>query len=291
MKTTKKLLCFALIIVLCLLCGCENYIGLRRAETIVSSERYDILRLDEQYYFVPRNWERLPSDSGESSLLYDDYPEFSSVGEMRKKIFSGNCPYSRSISRMANQYNGIIPICSLDPLYEPVLPNSVRIKYVSWQLSKYGIALQGSYRYQALSGYMKCLQPEIFETFKESFLERINKIIATEEVLFHGTDPETNAEVVCYKSTNTHSILSRITLVQYTYTLQDKTLYVEESWDGNSPYVQRRFGSEQGELQQVRIWGEQNGGYFECAFSGPEEMSVDFIQSFGLKPYVETVTE
>ena len=291
MKTTKRLISIVLVAVICLLSGCGSYNNLRDAETIVSNERYDVLRKDDQYYFVPRNWK---SSSGASSLVIADWPQFSSIGEMKETILSGNCPYSRTIAMKAAQNNGTIPIYPLDRLYEALIPVG-GISDLLWELEGYSFGIEGEYRGSVLSGRMRIMQAQQFEiSLKSKFTDKFEELTGRKEILLHETDPQTNAEVLCYKkNSGGHN-----TLVHKTYQLQDKTLYVSELWLGNSPYVQSKdHESQPGRISRLYIWGEQNGGcfYFFVSFSTPlyanHVPTEVWIQSIGLKPYVEDETE
>ena len=111
-------------------------------------------------------------------------------------------------------------------------------------------------------------------------------------VLYRATDSERNSEVFCYICSS-----GTYTLVQYTYNLSGKTLHIEETWRGASPYVREHYDQAASiqtspSVWSINIWGEEAGGYFKFStyFSVPldEVPSDEWLQAFGLTPYVET---
>ena len=291
MLSVKKCVCLLLAVaMLCVLFGCEKADILKvpdDAERIARNDGYDIWRSGSSYYLEGRG-ESASTSSGQG-LQATDWPVFSSLKTMKDAILSGNVPESRSINRAIQRNDGVLRMCNLDSLYEPALPSRMHYDRVSWQLDKYTFHIKGA----GWDGYLFFETADDFQSRLSGHAGRHESILRINERYYverlHAIDPDKNAEVVYY--TITTGTFSR---VLYSFELDGKTLYIDEAWNGACPYAYEnsQHASDPGSLVMINFFGQQDGIYFSGYITGRDEMPSDeWVQSFGLKPYVETETE
>ena len=289
MKRTRLIFGIALLVVLCVMTGCMQNGNKLSGEIVATNQVYDVFSSDDGYFLKFHDLNQLSSVTGQ--LEAEDWPQFSTISHMKESILNNTYPKSHSLSGRADTATGILKICDLDAICEPVLPVGMYYYSIYWYGETYSFNIAGN-------GWSGILGIETEQGFQDrlelNYHDKFDKMFNRKgvNVLMHETDPATGAEVLYY------SYSSRRTIVRKEHHLPDGVVYVWESWDGTNPYVRENCESAQsapfGYPDKVCLYGEINGKYFYATLlndNNTEIPSQDWYNSFGLKLHLETVTE
>lgn len=236
------------------------------APPVIDTGKYTIYWENEKCYmaFPPVT----QSDTKEEHFVVSaQYPEFSSVQEMKKKLSEGDLSEAEieELRRVTQQ--GTYEICNINDLYEAVLPENVELTMVRFLGTAYDFTFRGSE-----GGAMYCVSEEIYESGWEHGYKGIG--IGKESVLLSTeTVADRNAEVRTYA---------------YAGLEIKRVFYTHETVHGQ----QRVYETyRDGKLSCLYLFGESNGAFYIVVIPGPSQRpSLEWLASFYLKKFVETET-
>lgn len=203
------------------------------------------------------------SSNGSFSQVIN-YPEFSSVREMKQKLSMGDLTEEEIEALMvyAPDNANTIEVCDINSLYEAIYPNDITMKYIIYYGQTYSFALDG--------GYISCLTQEAYHSKFDRDYNGTNlsdNIVITSE----RTVDDRNAEELVYNYYGTE-----IRRVRYSNETSHGTQYILEIY-------------REGVINGVYIFGTSNGAYYGVYMHDLEERpSIEWLSSFGLREYVET---
>ena len=230
-------------------------------------------------------------DDGEYSLRYHDdelknYWEnkqgsiavptikFSSIDEMKKSIEEGQFTIDELIGMQlfAKNSRGETKICNLNSLFDVTLPDGVPLESVTWFGQEYSFGFGGRFTGELGICSQKWYNSEI-DVRKYEKNEKLT--IVSKNVI-----EDRNATVYICRNTNGVSFKD----IQYTYTDKDKVIHFNEL------YMFSDYASDI--PTRIDFCGCVNGQYFAGSIRGfSSRPTYEWLQSFGLTPYVETETE
>lgn len=231
----------------------------------IDTGKYTIYWENEKCYiaFPPVD----PNDTKEQwGYVAAQYPKFSSVQEMKKKLSEGDISEAEIEELRRATQQGTYAICNINDLYEAVLPEDVEQTMVRFLGTAYDFTFRGSEE-----GVMVCVSEDVYESewnrhYKGTNLSKGCILLLTETVA------DRNAEVRHYTYAGTES-----KQVFYTYETAHGQQRVYEMYiDGN--------------LSTIYIFGESNGSFYIVSTSSDmlERPSIDWMSSFYLKKFIET---
>jgi len=246
-----------------------------------SSANYKLIERNGNYYIRLSN---VPADSPLSSdvsgtLEIRPAVIFHSIKEMKNDILTGNFT-DKELQQIAN-FNknaaGNILVCDVNKLYEPMLPSDFTSLKVTWWGSSYEFLLSGS-SIAPTSTFFTFISSNEYANREDpvTFMQTLDTGIVIESIT---PISERNATVVEYQVSASHSIR----LVSYKILTPVKTLVIYEYYlyNGNE-YV----------FNNLEIWGKQANQCFHIGMYSPTERpSIEWLSQFGIREYVETVTE
>ena len=231
----------------------------------IDTGKYTIYWENEKCYMV------FPSETGgekteDSFLVTAQYPQFSSVQEMKRKISEGDLSEAEveELRRVAQQ--GIVEICNINNLYEAVFPKGLELTVITFYGNGYDFEFSGN-----ISGVMTCVSEEEYNSKWEHSYK--GEGIAKQSVLIsEETEEDRNALVRTYSYAGTE-----IKRVFYTYETARGQQRVYEIYAD-------------GVLDVLEIYGESNGAFYIVGISSDMQQrpSIDWMSSFYLNEFVET---
>jgi len=270
----KKCSCLAAIVaVLLMLSACSAPYG------------YEFYKSGDQYY-IHIDKEQLGFPAGESICLWE--VKFDNLEEMILDIKTGNFTEGelRNLAVNASLYTsdseGDLPVCDLEALWEPVLPESTKIVRIWWYGPRYSFelsdaAITGTFPATPGKGTDSLLyeHKQIYELrFKKQMLNIKEYIeMLGWEVSDIQTDPDRNA-TVCYS--NRRGVMHKD--LTYSFTVGNATHYVYEAYNLEKsdavPY----------DVSMMVIDGEN---WMFYSFGTPvARPSIEFLSSFGMQEYI-----
>lgn len=247
---------------------------------------YSIVRENGRCDLIPT--QTLPTDKDPSDAMVRmgfDFPEFSTVDEMRRSILSGSISENQvdTIYRMSVLPDGTAPIVDLDRLYEFTAPDDLNTKdVISFEGNKYGTRFSND----DVSVYMDCYESGAYtEAFNSSLCGYLNFLSNDLITLIRQETVKERSATVYYTSTS----VCKSMYICYELQHGDKHMYVQEEYvlEHDSPLS--RPSSTIPEM--IHLFGTDGDGYFGCAIFGPEERpSTQWLLEFGLTP-IETDTD
>ena len=281
MRLIKCTISFLLCVGLCAFSGCSNpYAGM---ETVVSSENYSIVTDGQKSYLRPSKEiaEKEYTRVLQSAAI--EWPRFTSVSEMKAAIENGELSedvVTLMQFRCANKA-GMIEVCNPKQLYEAIHPGNIETKYLQYEGNNYVFDFNGFGG--TVCGYTSCTNKTDYDI---AFANQVTNFFEDNGHEISSIDTEiyesVETEILYYTGGNDK-------VVRYDASTENKQLYVQEHYSSSSkdiPFI-------------VQFYGYENGTYFYGAITIrsignwelPFRPSVSFMQSFGLKPYVEAETE
>ena len=199
--------------------------------------------------------------------------QFSSITEMKNDIQSGNFTQKELdiIATFDRDDAGQIQICNIEKLYEPTFPAIFNSYIVTW----YG----DSYRFKLTSSNSEAIGNFTFQT-KEFFDKNIVYYTIVDTDKLHSMTTNDDGSIT-YEYTSSFGIYVRLTY--RTIDLDSKQLFiVEEVIPEISEDIPDRY----------LIFGCEHGQYYYLTINEHEEkLTLDQLSQFGIREYVETVTE
>ena len=279
----KKVFVFLMLIALFIpLCGCVNnpkdlaYQGLPDG-IIEENEVYTMTCRDGKLYMkFHKQIENGSQQSMEAAELY-----FSSIQEMKQTFEQCNfTDYQLSFlqSMAKDSSENELMVLDTKQLWEPEFPEKMEITQVMFnETGNYSFAFGDSD--SKLRGFISLVNQELFQKLIEmeytSFFYNKNIVVDREEF-----DPDRNAMKYYY-----HTSAGSFLYVHYQPTSNEKKLTVIEIYG-------KIYDTGFEVPHRMIIFGEENGCYYDLQLYGlSERPSVKWLESFGLKPYVETETQ
>lgn len=268
-KTVCLILCFVML----MLAGCSD-----PYKTIATNDGYKLVTDGENTYlrFNKKQQQELEHNISLSQSV--DWPHYSSLGEMKQAILRGD--FTENVkahlyAKAKKNEKGDARICSIDQLYEPLLPAGASIRYIEYdggywfkidcdrlRINLYTCLDEDDYNSNFEYHYTRCIEKNVTGTYEETYQ---------------------GVPVTVYKGK------SGLTYKCYDLSTETRSLLVIERYTGDA-----RADSIPGE---VRFLGKMNGAYYHGYIFKAESItlgrrpSIEWLQAFGLTPYVETETE
>lgn len=268
MKKTKIIIALALCLVVMLHTGCSALTG-RGYATIAKNDNYKILT-DNEYCYIRYSKAQKKELEEEAKFCQSlILPRYESVEAMKQGILQGNFTKEEQKSlQICTRKNekGDIQICNIEKMYDVLLPPGCSIRYIEFD-GFYMFKIDGDGLICNLYYNDKEANDGAFEFYYTSELEGL---AVTGKETYQGV-PVTVYNMGEYKC--------------FDLSTEEKTLIVKETYRGaHEPFV-------------IDFFGEMNGAHFYGMICESGKMAIDhrpsieWYQSIGLKPYVETETE
>ena len=270
MLKMRNIACLMLCFVILVLTGCSD-----SYTTIATNDSYQIVTDGEDTYirFDKKQQQELEQKVNHSQCI--DWPQYNTLGDMKQAILEGdfteNVKAHLYASAKKNE-KGDARICKVNQLYEPLLPDGASISFV---------AFDGSYWFEIVGDSLICnLYYAIDENDYNSNFEYHYSATIEENVT--GTYIETyqGVPVTVYEKNS-----------GWMYKCYDL------SNEAASLTVMEMYASSKDIPFGIRFFGNTNGAFYHGLICEAGEMTIDhrpsveWLQSFGLKPYVETEAE
>ena len=246
--------------------------------TIAANSSYQIVTDGEKAYlrFDKKQKQELEHNANHSISV--NWPHYSSVGEMKRAILRGN--FTENVKAHLYAKANVnekedAQICNINQLYEPLLPTGACVRYIEFD---------GSYLFKIDHHHLNitlyaCLDEDDYNSnFEYYYTRRItDNVTKTYEETYQGVP------VTVYKREPGQ------TYKCYDLSTETRSFLVIERYSGDA-----RPDSCPSE---VRFFGKMNGAYYHGwifkAYSTElnRRPSIEWLQAFGLTPYVETETE
>jgi len=224
------------------------------------------------------------------------YPQFSSVAAMQEGILTGNLgeygdnaikDMKESALRRGNGQEMVI--VGLDDMLDVSLPEDSCLDYVTWYGDSYDFHFCSPENHTDLyGGIYQIFEQETFdkcaaEYAPEDLLSDIENSHGRMELLSDNVIEDRNARVISYKLNGYQ------TNVFYTLTSGNKTVHVFERYHGNYDYPGAFTGGKHDPVPyEIVLHAQDDKFYLEVLIHLPTSRpSVEWLSSFGLKPYVE----
>ena len=247
-----------------------------------SASTYRILEDDGQYYLILGNRSESNANAGSEIQVDALGPvytvHFDSIAEMKSDIESGNFTERELeiISNFDKNEQGRIQICDISKLYEPVFP---------YPFDSYTVYWSGDY-YDFTSSISNS---EMYANFNPCSQDYINKKID------YFTHLENNEGLTVHSK-----VVDDINnVITYDYTVNDSGLQVHIACHrviSNNKELFVVFTNRTNDAviipPSIRIYGKENDQCFYVFIYDPSYVfSIDELSQFGIREYVETVTE
>jgi len=238
-----------------------------------SSTNYRLIEKDGNYYIQlsERYVRNTASEDSSSASIIRTPVEFSSLSEMKADIQSGNFSDEelKIISGFSKTSDGRIRICNINKLYTPECPADWSIISVYWYGGGYTFTLsrndEGPAHYQL--------------TDQSSYDRAYNYMYHREEY----TDATLDAKTISDDNLT----------VTYDFTRSDGTQYrkiYRKLIVGGKEMIIEEYPADG--LIDVFIYGKENDRFFYSSIIGlSTPLTTDQLSQFGIREYVETVTE
>lgn len=199
---------------------------------------------------------------------------FKSVKEMKECIEQGK--FSKEdlvlVQTYAKASNGKVAVCDTKNLYDVKLPEDTILRMIGWFGTNYTFVADTDSTTTRIHLVSKEERDKYIAS--KDVEANSNLEIVSKEVDLDGTT------TIVYDNL-TFNYRSRI--VRYTVTVNGNAVTFLEKYD---------YGRSETIPWGISFWGEGNGAYFYGTISGFEEVpSREWLTSFAVVPYVETVTE
>ena len=271
MKKTKIIIALAICLIMVLNAGCSALTG-RGYTTVAKNDNYKILT-DNEYCYIRYSKAQKKELEEEAKFCQSlILPRYESVEAMKQGILQGNFTKEEQKSlQLCTRKNedGDIRICNIEKMYDALLPAGCSIRYIEFD---------GFYMFKIDGDGLIC---NLYYNDKESYdrnfayyyTRRLNGAAVIDTESYQGI-PVTvySAGYKCYDLST-----------------EEKTLIVMEDYLNSVGSSDIPFA--------IRFFGEMNGTYFNGMICESGKMTIDhrpsveWYQSIGLKPYVETETE
>ena len=273
-RMKKSLLFLITLILLVSLCGCANVkdpgVEIYRNEQFAVKEHNG-----EQYLDFHNDSYRIAADAtSQNELISGHSISFSSVKEMKDCIELGKFTEEDLIAmqKYVKASNGKVAICNTKNLYDLKMPENTSLTKINWYGATYTfIAEKGPVKIK-----VQLVSKEHWDKYIASWDVENNSNL---EIVSKEVDPN-GATTIVYDNL---SFNYRSKIVRYTATINGNTITYMENYD-----YERSETLPWG----MTFWGESNGAYFYGTVSDFDETpSREWLTSFTVVPYVETVTE
>ena len=280
----KKIKIISIIVAVVAIYACLDRYAIYKHEnvTVVSeNSQYSVIYDDGQYSmrFVGGFQQYKPTGNGNISA---EYATYTSLKAMKQGILNGK--FTKEQLRtlwIRADYNssGEVIITNLGKLFEPKLPEDLKVRSVLWMGKIYQFSFDSTaFTSKRINGGVSCLYDE--ETYNRRIAKENAMLFENDELFFlpEETDAERDGTVYTwqYNGYTTRRII-------YTYKTEEKELLVHEQYYMEESSVVPH---------DIQIWGKENGAWFYVLMRDfNERPSYEWVTSFGLKPYVETETE
>lgn len=243
--------------------------------TIVSNSNYQIVTDGENTYL---RFDKKQQQVLEHNLSFSqsvDWPHYSSVGEMKQAILRGD--FTENVkthlyAQAEKNEKGDARICNVNQLYEPLMPAGASIRYIEYngeywfkidcdrlRINLYTCLDEDDYNSNFTSHYTEKLEENVTETYEETYQ---------------------GVPVTVYKKNSGWKYKC------YDLSTETESLLILESYHAadDIPF-------------SIRFFAKANGVYYHGLIAESGSMTIDhrpsieWLRSFGLKPYEETETE
>ena len=243
--------------------------------TIAANSNYQIVTDGENTYlrFDKKQQQELEHNANLSQRV--DWPHYSSVGEMKQAILRGDFTEnvkSHLYAKAKKNEKGDARICNINQLYEPLLPTGSTVLYVEFDVS-YWFEIHSDNLAIILNTFDD--EDSYNRLFEEYYTRRIGEnVTGTYEETYQGVP------VTVYKKNSGRKYKC------YDLSTGTDPLLVIETYDTTDDIP-----------TAINFFGKTNGAYYKGLIIEAGEMtihhrpSIEWLRSFGLKPYEETETE
>lgn len=271
----KKILCIVFVLMLFfMITGCAA-----TERKVLENELYIVMDYNGTYTL--RFYEPLPSrNSGEvSASLGIDPVTFDSIAKMKETIETGafNEKQLRTIRKNFSRRGNEIISLDLNKLYDAELPEDMAVTGVSWHGASYTFGIGND----VVAGSIRFFTREEYQEEMKENEEFLN------EKPMKSTLKLKDRNAFQYEYTASSGI--EVRLITYTYENGGKTLKIWEYYNLNDSALGAGSSTVPSD---VRIRGEDDGAYFQINLRGMiQRPDYEWLQSFGIKPYVETAVQ
>ena len=159
------------------------------SKSVIETKKYTLYRKNETYYMLSHIQNSPTTDNGSSAMFMLDFPRFSSIGEMKRKLETGDLTDSQIFALTYRTNQEGTQICNLDDLYEAVLPPDLTVDYIELHSKGDGYW----YFFKELQGNFICEQDGMWEYFYDDFQNPKHH----RQILREETVADRSATVVC----------------------------------------------------------------------------------------------
>lgn len=285
----RKLLLFIVLLLVFSLVGCnmakentninattntnENSLSGSASTEAAEVQSYEIYTENDTHY-LKFNLE-LPQivKSMAGTQIFVQYPEFSSVSEMKDCIEATDIPEDQLYALYQVNRKETIEIIDLDTLYDVSLPTGLELRRILW----YG----DYYSFEADAGpYLGCVQVLSKQAYEEKFdLEYANFSYDEYGFVESQNIDERNATKIYFQNS-----AGMYTHILYKLEAESKTLYVREFYVLQKIEVGEVVPNSADAPNKIEVFGMEDDGYFYAAvFLLDERPSVDWLLSLGIR--------
>ncbi len=265
-------LCFALIAALCLtLSSCSVSELYDWVQWYGTHSDYTLVTEGERMYIIYDGPQYEPNHIGQEEI---PHIEFSSVKEMKNSIIQKTLTEQekQELSKFSRDEEGNIPICNLNDLYVPLLPEG-EIRYMEWLGEEYKFSLNSDKgdHYGTLEILPKEAYNKEFSHEYQDIFENENKHI-------------TNTETVGNKTiTNYYVTVQGFTEVQTKLTAENKVFYIMASYSGT---LKNEAEISAATPYSIKCYCEEGTQRYIIYLSTPSAMpSEEWFLAFGLEKF------
>ena len=286
---SRKMRCLCLILsMLLLMAGCSE-----QKEIVATNAVYDIIRRGDQYSIrLKENSEYwMGYESNDLITWAESMPKYKDLASMKQDILKGDFTkdeffrYTHTY-RKAKIDSREALICNPYELYRPYVPTGMIVNdEVKWCVSSYYFTFTGD-QVTVGSGGVDVLVKKEYSSYISEFndgfadiKESAQKENPSVHIVEEKVDLDTGERRIHYTRTYRGGKVSGYLKTREVYETPEKTLHIEYEYHDYT-------GDENAKPYQIRIYGEENGGYF-CfvLYSIKENVDAQWLSQFGITPY------
>lgn len=251
------------------------------------TQYYTVYSQNDQWFmkFHPERWSSKSSGNTNANIAVS-FPEFRSLSDMQNRIKSGKiAPYELS-GLYYQSTDHILTICNLNKLYDLVAPEEFSYSRIVLWGEEYEFAADSS----SVTGSIVCTTADIYEQALKHHTDYIST--QNRSVIAQTTAEDRNARIVYSKNKSSAYKDKLYRDIFYEIQTQTQTLYIRESSILEYlPGVHTEDALMQLDIsnsvpEDVYIFGNNGTNCFYAELQGfTERPSVEWLSSFGLKPY------
>ena len=248
-------------------------------DIVSSNESKDFTVSSEGEEYAIRFTDRFKESLGKDDFLLEmvatNYPKFSSVADMKKRIETADIPINELAFFYAdNGMKDVVQICDLSNLYDIKLPQSTSLERILFMGNSYCFEFSS----KDCEGYLDYFNNE--EDYTRQLAERhIDQLREDFIILSDDEVNDRDARVVNFKTG-----LAELKRIYYTIDNANGNMYVCESYV--LKYLRENSPLETSSTvpQKIYIYGTNDGAkFFGVLFDLKERPTLEWLSSFGLE--------